>query len=75
MKFGIDRLLANPVLRKPLSGKRVALVAHPASLTEGLVHSLDALAALPDVTLSAAFGLPLEVRQDAGRWTARAVRG
>jgi uncharacterized protein YbbC (DUF1343 family) len=56
MKFGIDRLLADAALRKPLKGKRVALVAHPASLTEDLVHSLDALAACPDVTLSAAFG-------------------
>ena len=25
MKFGIDRLLAEPELRKPLHGKRVAL--------------------------------------------------
>ena len=56
MKFGIDRLLADPALRQPLIGKRVALVAHPASITESLVHSLDALAACPDITLSAAFG-------------------
>ncbi len=56
MKFGIDRLLADPDLRKPLAGKRVALVAHPASVTENLVHSLDALAACPDIRLSAAFG-------------------
>lgn len=56
MKFGIDRLLAEPELRRPLAGKRVALVAHPASVTAGLTHSLDALAACPDITLSAAFG-------------------
>ena len=56
MKFGIDRLLAEPELRKPLAGKRVALVAHPASVTEDLVHSLDALSACPDLRLSAAFG-------------------
>ena len=56
MKFGIDRLLADPALRQPLAGRRVALVAHPASVTEGLVHSLDALAACPDIALSAAFG-------------------
>jgi len=56
MKFGIDRLLADPALRKPLAGKRVALIAHPASVTDGLVHSLDALAACPDIKLSAAFG-------------------
>ncbi|MDR2858759.1 MAG: DUF1343 domain-containing protein [Novosphingobium sp.] len=56
MKFGIDRLLADKNLRKPLAGRRVALVAHPASLTENLVHSLDALAACPDIALTAAFG-------------------
>ncbi|HEY1879843.1 MAG TPA: DUF1343 domain-containing protein [Caulobacteraceae bacterium] len=56
MKFGIDRVIADPKLRAPLAGKRVALLAHPASLTADLVHSLDALAALPDVKLSAAFG-------------------
>ena len=33
MKFGIDRLLSEPGLRTPLEGKRVALVAHPASVT------------------------------------------
>lgn len=56
MKFGIDRLLADPELRKPLIGRRVALVAHPASVTERLAHSLDALAACPDINLTAAFG-------------------
>ena len=56
MKFGIDRLLAEPLLRQPLEGRRVALVAHPASVTEGLVHSLDALAACPEIKLTAAFG-------------------
>lgn len=56
MKFGIDRLLTDPDLRKPLIGKRVALVAHPASVTEDLTHSLDALAACDDICLTAAFG-------------------
>jgi uncharacterized protein YbbC (DUF1343 family) len=56
MKFGIDRLLADPQLRKPLAGRRVALIAHPASVTADLTHSLDALAACPDVRLTAAFG-------------------
>ncbi|MDG2001945.1 MAG: DUF1343 domain-containing protein [Novosphingobium sp.] len=56
MKFGIDRLLTDPDLRKPLIGKRVALVAHPASVTEDLTHSLDALAACDDIRLAAAFG-------------------
>jgi len=56
MKFGIDRLLEEPGLRKPLQGRRVALLAHPASLTRNLVHSFDALAELDDINLVAAFG-------------------
>ncbi|MFA7603179.1 MAG: DUF1343 domain-containing protein [Novosphingobium sp.] len=56
MKFGIDRLLADPELRAPLAEKRVALVAHPASLTGNLVHSLDALYSCPDIRIAAAFG-------------------
>lgn len=55
MKFGIDRLLADPELRAPLEGKRVALVAHPASVTEDLVHSLDALIAA-GIDVTCAFG-------------------
>ncbi|MCY7279389.1 MAG: DUF1343 domain-containing protein [Sphingomonas bacterium] len=56
MKFGIERLLADPALRAPLEGKRVALLAHPASVTADLTHSLDALADCPGIRLSAAFG-------------------
>ena len=55
MKFGIDRLLADQTLRQPLEGKRVALVAHPASVTEDLTHSLDALIAA-GVNVTSAFG-------------------
>ena len=55
MKFGIDRLLADPELRRPLEGKRVALVAHPASVTADLTHSLDALIAA-GVNVTSAFG-------------------
>ncbi len=56
MQFGIDRLLAEPKLRRPLQGRRVALLAHPASVTGDLAHSLDALAQLDGLRLSAAFG-------------------
>lgn len=56
MKLGLERLLADASLRRPLAGKRVALLAHPASVTRELTHALDALAALPDITLAAAFG-------------------
>jgi uncharacterized protein YbbC (DUF1343 family) len=64
MHFGIDRLVAEPALRKPLAGRRIALLAHPASVTSDLVHSLDALAALGDVTLTAAFGPQHGLRGD-----------
>ncbi len=63
MKFGIDRLLADPALRRPLEGKRVALLAHPASVTEDLVHSLDALIAA-GVNVTAAFGPQHGLRGD-----------
>jgi len=55
MKFGIDRLLADPALRAPLKGKRVALIAHPASVTAELTHSLDALIAA-GINVSSALG-------------------
>ena len=64
MKFGIDRLLENPELRQPLLGRRVALLAHPASMTGDFRHALDALAALPDIRLSAAFGPQHGLRGD-----------
>ncbi len=64
MKTGLDRLLADPALRRPLAGRRVALLAHPASLTRDLTHALDALATLPDLALSAAFGPQHGLRGD-----------
>src|SRR5216110_21220 len=64
MKFGIDRLLEDARLRAPLAGRRVALLAHPASVTRELGHSLDALAALDDVRLTAAFGPQHGLRGD-----------
>jgi uncharacterized protein YbbC (DUF1343 family) len=64
MKFGIDRLLADPALRAPLVGKRVALLAHPASVTRDLTHSLDALSAFDDLKVTAAFGPQHGLRGD-----------
>jgi uncharacterized protein YbbC (DUF1343 family) len=64
MKFGLDRLLDESSLRAPLRGKRVALLAHPASVTADLTHALDALAALPEIRLTAAFGPQHGLRGD-----------
>lgn len=64
MQFGLERFLADSALRTPLNGRRVALLAHPASVTRDLTHSLDALAALPDVNLVAAFGPQHGLRGD-----------
>lgn len=64
MKFGIDRFLEDKSLRAPLSSRRVALLAHPASVTSTFDHSLDALAACGDVNLSSAFGPQHGLRGD-----------
>src|SRR5262249_59954151 len=64
MKFGIDRFITERTLRRPLIGKRVALLAHPASVTADLVHSLDALAACGDIRIAAAFGPQHGLRGD-----------
>ena len=64
MKLGIERLLTEPALREPLKGQRVALLAHPASVTRDLTHSIDAIAALPELRLSAAFGPQHGLRGD-----------
>ncbi|MDR1855122.1 MAG: DUF1343 domain-containing protein [Azoarcus sp.] len=61
---GLDRLLAEPELTRPLVGKRVALLAHPASVTHDLTHAVDALAVLPGLNLSALFGPQHGLRGD-----------
>jgi len=64
MKTGLDRLLSDPALRAPLKGKRVAVLGHPASVTADLTHAMDALAACPDIKLTAAFGPQHGMRGD-----------
>ena len=64
MKFEIDRLLHQPALCQSLKGQRVALLANLASMTESLEHSLDTLAGLPCIRLSAAFGQQHGMRGD-----------
>jgi uncharacterized protein YbbC (DUF1343 family) len=63
MKTGLDRLLEDPGLRAPLQGKRIGLVAHPASVTRDLTHSLDALIAR-GLNVTAAFGPQHGLRGD-----------
>ena len=43
IQFGVDRLLGDINLLRELEGRRVALLAHPASMTADFEHSLDAL--------------------------------
>jgi uncharacterized protein YbbC (DUF1343 family) len=64
VRSGLDRLLAEPALRRALAGRRVALLGHPASVTAELAHALDALVALGDVRVVAAFGPQHGLRGD-----------
>jgi len=56
VRLGLERLLDEPALRRPLEGRRVALLGHPASVTRTLTHALDALAATSGIKLTAALG-------------------
>ena len=64
VKLGIDRLLEDRRLRSPLSGRRLALLGHPASCTSSGRHALDALMALDDLAIVAAFGPQHGMRGD-----------
>lgn len=64
MKTGIDRLIDDSSLRTLLSGRKVALLAHPASLTADLSHSLDVIAAMDEISLTAALGPQHGLRGD-----------
>lgn len=55
-QFGIERLLNERDLQEQLKGKRVALLGHPASVTQELKHSLDLLMAMKNINITAAFG-------------------
>ncbi len=64
MLLGLERFYADVHLRAPLAGRRVALLAHPASVTADLTHALDVLRSLPELNLSAAFGPQHGLRGD-----------
>jgi len=64
MKLGIDELLRNPSYRKPLEGRRIALLANPASVTSECRHTLDALMDCPQTHVVSAFGPQHGMRGD-----------
>ncbi|MBK5937969.1 exo-beta-N-acetylmuramidase NamZ domain-containing protein [Halochromatium roseum] len=64
MRLGIDRLLADGNLRRPLVGRRIALLGHPASVNHVGRHSLDALMSLSGLQITAAFGPQHGMRGD-----------
>ena len=72
VQFGIDRLLADPGLRASLKGRRVALLAHPASVTADLTHSLDALSACDDLNeIAPAFSSARSNNPSQARWNGK----
>jgi uncharacterized protein YbbC (DUF1343 family) len=67
MRTGLDRLLLDERLLSRLRGRRVALVANPASMTSvplGFEHALDALVVRLGASVSAAFGPQHGMRGD-----------
>ncbi|MCL4778612.1 MAG: DUF1343 domain-containing protein [Gammaproteobacteria bacterium] len=64
MKCGIDLLQGEASLQKELRGRRLGLLAHPASVTAGLEHSLDALMAIDGLRVTSAFGPQHGLRGD-----------
>jgi len=64
MKLGIEKILENSSLRRPLHGKRIALLGHPASVTQSMQHSLDALCACPELDMRCAMGPQHGMRGD-----------
>ena len=64
LKFGLDRLLADAALRRPLGGRRVALLAHPASVTRRPDAFARCAGCAAEVALTAAFGPQHGLRGD-----------
>ncbi len=64
MKSGIDTLLDSRERRKPLEGRRAALLGHPASVTKNCRHTLDVLMECPEIRVVSAFGPQHGMRGD-----------
>jgi len=56
MNLGVDELLSNREMRKPLADRRLAFLGHAASMTGDCRHTLDALMECPDLHIASAFG-------------------
>ena len=78
MDFGIDALTPSSPLARALSGKRLAVLAHPASVDRGLVHISDKLAKLaltPQVYFGPEHGFGGEAQDMIGVSDARSNEG
>ena len=64
MKFGIDRLIAEPALRASMPASAWHCSRIPPPLRKDLTHTLDALVACGDLKISAAFGPQHGLRGD-----------
>jgi uncharacterized protein YbbC (DUF1343 family) len=56
MQLGVDVLLNSPELKAELRGRRLSLLAHPASVTGDFRHSIDALCADKSLKLTSCMG-------------------
>lgn len=56
IQLGIDNLLASPELIRQLEGRRIAILAHPASMTSDFRATIDAVFALGRLRVTSAFG-------------------
>ncbi|MBN19967.1 MAG: hypothetical protein CL678_01680 [Bdellovibrionaceae bacterium] len=63
-QLGLENLLTNKDLLNRLRGKRVGLVAHPASIDQELNHSIDLLMNHSDIQLTCGFGPQHGIRGD-----------
>lgn len=56
MLMGLERLLQEKALQKKYLGKKIALLGHPASVNNELVHAIDLLKSKTKLNVTAAFG-------------------
>lgn len=55
-RHGLDVLLTDTSLQNELKGKKVGVLAHPASMSSDFEFSIDAISKIPGVKVTAAFG-------------------